>query len=85
MARKGGSRPEIFAFLRQLADQGSTMLVVEQYVHKVLDLADLAYALVHGHIVFAGESAELRGADVMARYLGEEAPAPGARVRAGRR
>jgi branched-chain amino acid transport system ATP-binding protein len=63
---------QIFEFLETMAESGISMLVVEQYVHKVLKLADLAYVLVRGRIVFAGEPAELQGGDIMARYLGEE-------------
>jgi branched-chain amino acid transport system ATP-binding protein len=64
---------EIFASLRALAAQGNSLLIIEQYVSKALALADLAYVLVRGRIVFAGEPAELIGTDVFAHYLGEEA------------
>ena len=64
---------EIFVFLRRLADEGHSLLVVEQYVGKALALADLVYLLVRGRIVFAGEPGELAGTDIMAHYLGAEA------------
>jgi branched-chain amino acid transport system ATP-binding protein len=67
---------EIFVFLDQLAREGTSLLVVEQYVSKVLALADMAYLLVRGRIVFAGESGELAGTDIMAHYLGDEQAAP---------
>jgi branched-chain amino acid transport system ATP-binding protein len=63
---------EIFTFFAKLAAEGVSMLVVEQYVSKVLALADLVYVLVRGRIVFAGEPAELEGTDLLARYLGAE-------------
>lgn len=63
---------EIFSFLGQLARQGTSLLVVEQYVSKVLELADIAYVLVRGRIVFAGEPAELLGSDILEQYLGAE-------------
>jgi branched-chain amino acid transport system ATP-binding protein len=63
---------EIFAFMAQLTSEGVSLLVVEQYVSKVLALADLAYLLVRGRIVFAGESGELANTDIMAHYLGDE-------------
>ena len=36
---------EIFAFLRRLAAEGSSLLIVEQYVGKVLAQADFVYLL----------------------------------------
>jgi branched-chain amino acid transport system ATP-binding protein len=63
---------EIFDFLGRIAAEGTSLLVVEQYVAKVLALADLAYLLVRGRIVFAGEVGELEGADIMSHYLGSE-------------
>ena len=63
---------EIFVFLRRLADEGHSLLVVEQYVGKALALADFVYLLVRGRIVFTGEPAELEGSDIVAHYLGAE-------------
>jgi branched-chain amino acid transport system ATP-binding protein len=63
---------EIFEFLGRLAREGASLLVVEQYVSKVLALADFAYVLVRGSIVFAGEPFELEGSDLMEQYLGSE-------------
>jgi branched-chain amino acid transport system ATP-binding protein len=63
---------EIFEFLRRLAAEGTSLLVVEQYVSKVLAIADLVYVLVRGRIELAGEPRELTGTDLLARYLGAE-------------
>ena len=63
---------EIFVFLRRLADEGHSLLVVEQYVGKALALADLVYLVVRGRVVFAGEPNELEGSDIAAHYLGAE-------------
>ena len=63
---------EIFAFLRRLAAEGSSLLIVEQYVGKVLAQADFVYLLARGRIVFGGEPAELADSDIFARYLGAE-------------
>jgi branched-chain amino acid transport system ATP-binding protein len=63
---------EIFEFLRRLADEGHSLLLVEQYVAKALDLADLVYLLVRGRLVFAGEPDEVAGTDIFAHYLGAE-------------
>jgi branched-chain amino acid transport system ATP-binding protein len=63
---------EIFEFLARLAAEGHSLLIVEQYVAKALALADLVYLMVRGHLVFAGEPAEIAGTDIFARYLGAE-------------
>ncbi|MGQ0624830.1 MAG: ABC transporter ATP-binding protein [Sporichthyaceae bacterium] len=64
---------EIFEFLRRLADGGASLLLVEQYVTKALELSDYVYLLQKGHIAFAGEPGELDGEDLFARYLGHAA------------
>jgi branched-chain amino acid transport system ATP-binding protein len=63
---------EIFEHLARLARSGASLLVVEQYVHKVLAIADLVYVLVRGRIVFAGEPAEVEGSGILEQYLGAE-------------
>lgn len=64
---------EIFDFLRRLAQEGASLLLVEQYVAKALSLADFVYILQRGRIVFAGEPAELDADDVHRAYLGDGA------------
>jgi branched-chain amino acid transport system ATP-binding protein len=64
---------EIFAFLRRLAGEGTTLLIVEQYVSKAIALADLVYLLVRGRISYAGEPREFADGDLFARYLGAHA------------
>jgi branched-chain amino acid transport system ATP-binding protein len=63
---------EIFDFVRKLAQEGTSLLIVEQYVNKALDLADVVYLLARGRVVFCGEPGELRDSDIFARYLGSE-------------
>jgi branched-chain amino acid transport system ATP-binding protein len=63
---------EIFEFLGRLAEEGTGLLIVEQYVGKALQLADYVYLLARGRIVLAGQPAELEGTDLFARYLGAE-------------
>jgi branched-chain amino acid transport system ATP-binding protein len=64
---------EIFDFLHQLAQSGAALLLVEQYVHKALDMADLVYVLGKGRIRFAGEASEVDPDALAASYLGGEA------------
>lgn len=52
-------------------DRGRTILLVEQHVGRVLELADLVYVLNRGGVVWAGEPGELRHSRVLAEsYLG---------------
>jgi branched-chain amino acid transport system ATP-binding protein len=64
---------EIFDFLAQLAATGVSLLLVEQYVSRALAVADYAYLMAKGSVVFAGEPTELEGLDVFSRYLGDDA------------
>ena len=66
---------EIFAFLGRIRAEGVSLLVVEQYVNKVLAIADYVYILGRGEVIFAGDTAELAGQDVFGHYLGIEATA----------
>lgn len=62
---------EIFEFLARLAaDEDTSLLLVEQYVLRALQIADYVYLLNRGEIVFAGEPAELADDDVFGRYVG---------------
>ena len=63
---------EIFAFVARLAEGGASLLIVEQYVVRALELADYVYMLNQGVLTFAGEPAELEGEDVFQAYLGGE-------------
>jgi len=63
----------IFAFLDKIRAEGVSLLVVEQYVNKVLAIADYVYILGRGEVIFAGDTAELAGQDVFGHYLGIEA------------
>jgi branched-chain amino acid transport system ATP-binding protein len=61
---------EIFAFLRQLAAQGTALLLVEQYVTRALEIADYVFLLNHGRVAFRGEPGELDGSAIFAEYMG---------------
>jgi branched-chain amino acid transport system ATP-binding protein len=47
--------------VRNAADDGMGALLVEQHVHRVLDIADRVYVLRQGRIQFAGPAADARG------------------------
>ncbi len=49
----------LFEVLRQAADHGAGVLLVEQYVHKAMAIADRVYVMDHGRISITGTSEEL--------------------------
>ncbi len=59
---------ELIARLR--AEEGVSVLLVEQNVHRALDLCDRAYVMRTGTIEVQGTPAELRCAGVEAAYMG---------------
>jgi branched-chain amino acid transport system ATP-binding protein len=62
---------QIFELLARLREQGTTILLVEQNVHRALELADRAYVLAGGAIEREGPAAELRAsAEIERAYLG---------------
>lgn len=61
---------ELFEFFGKLAAQGSTLLLVEQYVSRALDVADYVYLLNRGQTEFAGEPSELDSDSLIEQYVG---------------
>jgi branched-chain amino acid transport system ATP-binding protein len=60
----------IFEFLERLAADGAALLIVEQYVHQVLAMADLVYVLNRGRVTFAGQPSEIDADALAEEYLG---------------
>jgi branched-chain amino acid transport system ATP-binding protein len=50
---------DIFETVRKIADQGTTVLMVEQDVKHSLSLSDRGYVLEHGRVVMEGNAADL--------------------------
>jgi len=50
---------DIFETVRKIADQGTTVLMVEQDVKHSLSLSDRGYVLEHGRVVMEGKASEL--------------------------
>jgi len=71
--------------VRELADQGLAVLLVEQFAALALSIGDRAYVLRRGRMVFDGSCAQLRGdAQHLHRlYLGGGSDADGAASPAG--
>lgn len=60
---------EIFEHLRALAAQGVSLLVVEQYVPRALEIADYVYILRQGRVVHVAEAGELDDDAVISHYM----------------
>lgn len=61
----------IFTLVRQLREEGYTVLIVEQNIQQVLQIVDRAYLLETGRIRESGDAATLIGSDAVRRaYLG---------------
>lgn len=62
---------EVFALIERLREEGTTVLLVEQNVHRALEVSDRAYVLANGSVEREGPAAELRSdAEIEKAYLG---------------
>ena len=61
---------QIYEVLQVLAQEGATLLIVEQFVQRALEIATAVYVLQRGVVCFHGTATELRAADVATHYLG---------------
>ena len=62
----------IFKQIREIADAGVTVLLVEQNAKAALKLADRGYVLEVGRIVMSGPAAELLASEkIQEAYLGK--------------
>ena len=63
----------IFKKIKEIAQSGVTVLLVEQNAKAALKLADRGYVLEVGNIVFAGTSEELLSSEkIQEAYLGKK-------------
>jgi branched-chain amino acid transport system ATP-binding protein len=61
----------MFQMVREIAQSGVTILLVEQQVHHTLEIADSTHIMEKGHIVLAGPTKEISGnKHVRKAYLG---------------
>jgi branched-chain amino acid transport system ATP-binding protein len=61
---------QIFDAIRSIRSQGCSLLIVEQYVGRALELADYVYILQKGRIAFVGEPEQCASGEVFEQYLG---------------
>ncbi len=60
---------ELYGIVRQLAAEGISILVVEQFARTAMAVADYAVVMVNGRVTAVGEPADLAD-DIEAAYLG---------------
>ena len=62
---------QLFLTLRELREQGLTVVLVEQNVHLALALSDYTYVVTEGRVTVEGVSREVANLDEVRRaYLG---------------
>ena len=60
---------EVFAGLERVIELGVSVILIEQFVHRALAIADHCHVLRRGRLVWSGEASEA-GADLVEHYLG---------------
>ena len=65
---------EIFKVVETLRSEGRSLLIVEQFVSRALDIADYVYILQKGTVAFVGEPGQCRQNErLFAKYIGSVA------------
>jgi branched-chain amino acid transport system ATP-binding protein len=65
---------KMFASIRQLAETGIAIVLVEQYVNRALELADTVCLVSRGKITFSGPPGALDSGALIRNYLGAGGP-----------
>ena len=60
---------EVFRIIAQMRSEGITVLLVEQNVRMGLEVADHAYVLDDGHVVYSGPARELAADETTVQSL----------------
>jgi branched-chain amino acid transport system ATP-binding protein len=62
---------QMFTIIKEINEQGMTILLVEQNVHQSLKLSDYAYVVENGELVMEGKAIDLsENPDVIKAYIG---------------
>lgn len=61
---------EIFQFLDDMKARGAALLIVDQFIVRALQIADTAYILRRGEIVYSGSPTQLLESNIFERYIG---------------
>jgi branched-chain amino acid transport system ATP-binding protein len=68
---------ELYDHVRRIAASGLSILIVEQFAHEILGLADRAGIMLHGRLLHTGPPASIAG-ELADAYLGADHVVPGA-------
>ena len=60
---------EVFAGLQRVINLGVSVILIEQFVHRALQIADRCHVLRRGRLVWSGEASEA-GTELVEHYLG---------------
>jgi len=60
---------EVFAGLQRVIQLGVSVILIEQFVHRALEIADRCHVLRRGRLVWSGEASEA-GTELVEHYLG---------------
>ena len=60
----------IFDFMQRLTSEGSSLLIVDQFATRALQMAETAYVLRRGQSVYEGAASDLLKGDLFGQYLG---------------
>jgi branched-chain amino acid transport system ATP-binding protein len=60
----------IFGFLERVSGDGTSLLIVDQFVTRALAMASTAYVLRQGSVVYSGPADRLADTDVFSSYIG---------------
>ena len=62
---------ELYDHVRRIAASGLSILIVEQFAHEILGLADSAGIMLHGRLLHTGPPATIAG-ELADAYLGAD-------------
>ena len=60
---------DVFDGLQRVIEMGVSVILIEQFVHRALQIADQCHVLRRGRLVWSGEASEA-GAEIVEHYLG---------------
>ena len=64
---------DLYRAIREINERGTSILLVEQSVHRSLEIADRAYIIEHGRIILSGTAMEIsQNPEVREAYFGFE-------------
>jgi branched-chain amino acid transport system ATP-binding protein len=65
---------QIFASLKRIVSTGVSLLIVEQYVQRALDIADIVYLISQGEVKWTGRQTEITDEKIAEVYFGTDDP-----------